>query len=69
MLYKVCYPIPHLSPIPTHSAVKVGLLSKDNVEEVPFAYRLYKANGNDHIAQGFKEAFCRPVPISFVGVW
>jgi len=48
---------------------KVGLLSKDNVEEVPFAYKLYKANGNDHIAQGFKDAFCRIVPIDFVGVW
>lgn len=72
MLYKVCmirYPIPHLTSVPTRSVVKVGLLSKDNVEEASFAYRLYKADGNECIAQGFKETFSRNVPIDFLGVW
>jgi hypothetical protein len=51
--------------------VKVGLLSKDNVEQVPFAYKLYKTTGssNDILARGFKKTFCRIVPIDFVGVW
>ncbi|KAI9444639.1 hypothetical protein H4582DRAFT_2094508 [Lactarius indigo] len=48
---------------------KVGLLSKDNVEQIPFAYKLYKADNNADLAQGFKTTFCREVPIEFVGVW
>jgi len=50
---------------------KVGLLSKDNVEQVPFAYKLYKSTGSkkDALARGFKATFCRNVPIDFVGVW
>ena len=55
----------------TRLAVKVGLLSKDNVEQVPFAYKLYKSSSksNETLAKGFKETFCRVVPIDFVGVW
>jgi hypothetical protein len=51
--------------------VKVGLLSKDNMEQVHFAYKLYKSTGskNETIAAGFKATFCRDVPIDFVGVW
>jgi hypothetical protein len=50
---------------------KVGLLSKDNTEQIPFAYRLYKSSGksDEALALGFKESFCRAVPIDFVGVW
>jgi len=50
---------------------KVGLLSKDNTDQIPFAYKLYKStNSSDEaLARGFKETFCRPVPIEFVGVW
>ncbi|KAH8987398.1 hypothetical protein EDB86DRAFT_2832355 [Lactarius hatsudake] len=48
---------------------KVGLLSKDNIEQIPFAYKLYKADDNTDLAQGFKATFCREVPIEFVGVW
>jgi hypothetical protein len=48
---------------------KVGLLSKDNTEQIPFAYKLFKASGNDTFAHGFKSAFCRTVPIEMVGVW
>ena len=49
--------------------MKVGLLSKDNVEQTSFAYKLYKTTGNKTLAQGFKETFCRNVPIDFLGVW
>jgi len=61
----------HLSLTPTRLAMQVGLLSKDNREQIPFAYKLYKSTGssNEALARGFKEAFCRPVPIDFVGVW
>ncbi|KAF8481786.1 hypothetical protein DFH94DRAFT_691438 [Russula ochroleuca] len=50
---------------------KVGLLSKDNSEQLFFAYKLYKSTSSSDktLAHGFKETFCRPVPIDFVGVW
>lgn len=48
---------------------KVGLLSKDNTEQIPFAYKLYKSDNNAALAQGFKMCFSRVVPIEFVGVW
>ena len=48
--------------------MQVGLLSKDNTQQIPFAYKLYKSK-DDSLTRGFKETFCRPVPIEFVGVW
>jgi len=59
------------SLIPTRFAVQVGLLSKDNTEQIPFAYKLYSStsSSDEALAPGFKETFCRPVPIDFVGVW
>ena len=50
---------------------KIGLLSKDNVEQVPFAYKLYKRTDAAGIAlaAGFKQTFSRDVGIEFVGVW
>jgi uncharacterized protein (DUF2235 family) len=51
--------------------MQVGLLSKDNTEQISFAYKLYKSSSSsdDALAKGFKETFCRPVPIDFLGVW
>ncbi|KAN0111562.1 Uncharacterized alpha/beta hydrolase domain (DUF2235) domain containing protein [Russula decolorans] len=50
---------------------KVGLLSKDNIEQIPFAYKLYTStkDSDTEIANGFNVTFCRQVPIEFVGVW
>ncbi|KAH8989053.1 hypothetical protein EDB92DRAFT_1947605 [Lactarius akahatsu] len=50
---------------------KVGLLSKDNHEQVSFAYKLYKSSSrkNDKLAVRFKKSFSREVPIEFLGVW
>lgn len=50
---------------------KVGLLSRDNDEQIPFAYDVYKSDlpKDAKLAAGFKESFCREVPIEFVGVW
>ncbi|KAH9979975.1 hypothetical protein BGW80DRAFT_1514339 [Lactifluus volemus] len=50
---------------------KVGLLSKDNFEQVAFAYRLYKSSSrkDNKLAARFKRSFSREVPIDFLGVW
>ncbi|KAI9444642.1 hypothetical protein H4582DRAFT_2094510 [Lactarius indigo] len=51
---------------------KVGLLSKDNTEQIPFAYQLYSSSkdpGQAKLLKDFKRMFCRNVPIDFVGVW
>lgn len=48
---------------------KVGLLGKDNLQQIPFAYKLYQASNNHTLAKGFKATFCREVPIEFIGVW
>ncbi|KAL4250658.1 hypothetical protein ABKN59_005360 [Abortiporus biennis] len=50
---------------------KIGLLPKDNPEQIPFAYKLFTKTDTASltIARGFKETFCRSVVIDFVGVW
>jgi hypothetical protein len=73
-IVRYCIYILHLSLTPTRFAIQVGLLSKDNTEQIPFAYKLYKSSYSssssaETLAGGFKETFCRPVPIEFVGVW
>ena len=50
---------------------QIGLLPRDNPEQVPFAYKLYKQTDAESLAlaAGFKQTFCRDVKIEFVGVW
>ncbi|KAN0124133.1 Uncharacterized alpha/beta hydrolase domain (DUF2235) domain containing protein [Lactarius tabidus] len=50
---------------------KVGLLSKDNNEQVSFAYKLYKSSRrkDNKLAAQFKKVFSCDVPIEFLGVW
>ncbi|KAH9953347.1 hypothetical protein BC827DRAFT_139393 [Russula dissimulans] len=50
---------------------KVGLLSKDSFEQIPFAYRIFKAQDASSlkIADRFKRTFGRQVIIDFLGVW
>ncbi|EIW59114.1 uncharacterized protein TRAVEDRAFT_28448 [Trametes versicolor FP-101664 SS1] len=50
---------------------KIGLLPRDNMEQIPFAYKLYTKTDKDSLAlaAGFKQTFCRTVEIEFVGVW
>ncbi|THH01914.1 hypothetical protein EW026_g871 [Hermanssonia centrifuga] len=50
---------------------QIGLLPKDNPEQVPLAYKMYKSTGDQNVslAAGFKQTFCRDVKIEFVGVW
>jgi uncharacterized protein (DUF2235 family) len=51
--------------------VKVGLLPKDNLQQVDFAYKAYKRTDKEGIklAAGFKQTFSRDVKVEFVGVW
>lgn len=53
------------------SGHQIGLLPRDNDEQVPFAYKLYKRTDNEglDLAAGFKQTFCSPVTIDFLGVW
>ncbi|KAF8907396.1 hypothetical protein CPB85DRAFT_1254318 [Mucidula mucida] len=50
---------------------KVGLLPKDNEEQVPFAYKLYTREDETgvRLSAGFKRTFCQNVQIEFMGVW
>ena len=50
---------------------KIGLIPADNLQQVPFAYKMYTktdSTGWDQ-SNGFKKAFSVDVPIHFVGVW
>ncbi|KAF8628631.1 hypothetical protein AX15_003766 [Amanita polypyramis BW_CC] len=50
---------------------KIGLLTRDNDQQIPFAYKLYTRTDPAGLAlcAGFKETYCRPVKIEFIGVW
>lgn len=50
---------------------KIGLLPRDNDEQITFAYKLYKRTDKQGIelSKGFKNTFCRSVGIEFLGVW
>ncbi|KAF8843330.1 hypothetical protein BDN67DRAFT_897217 [Paxillus ammoniavirescens] len=50
---------------------KVGLLQRDNVQQVNFAYKAYMRTDKEGIklAAGFKKTFSQEVKIDFVGVW
>ncbi|KAG5735872.1 hypothetical protein E4T56_gene3851 [Termitomyces sp. T112] len=50
---------------------KIGLLPRDNEQQIPFGYKLYKREdkiGLD-LCAGFKKTFCQDVKVEFVGVW
>lgn len=50
---------------------KVGLLPAYNIQQVPFAYKMYTSTDKAgwEQSQEFKKAFCINVNIEFVGVW
>ncbi|KAJ3867251.1 hypothetical protein EV359DRAFT_78738 [Lentinula novae-zelandiae] len=50
---------------------KVGLLPRDNQEQIVFAYKLYTRTDDAGIklSAGFKKTYCQPVEIEFLGVW
>ncbi|KAG6917348.1 hypothetical protein DXG01_002919 [Tephrocybe rancida] len=50
---------------------KAGLLSRDNKQQVPFAYKHYKSVDDEDVkvCSEFKRTFCQDVKIEFVGVW
>ncbi|KAI6159255.1 hypothetical protein EDD17DRAFT_1613144 [Pisolithus thermaeus] len=50
---------------------KVGLLPRDNHQQVPFAYKMYSKDDQEGWEQStaFKKAFSIDVDVEFVGVW
>ncbi|KAJ7364924.1 hypothetical protein DFH08DRAFT_840338, partial [Mycena albidolilacea] len=50
---------------------KVGLLPRDNEEQIPFAFKMYQKTSAAGIqmAAGYKQTFCQNVPVEFLGVW
>jgi hypothetical protein len=50
---------------------KVGLLPAHNLQQIPFAYKMYTRNDDIGWEQSteFKKAFCVDVDIEFIGVW
>jgi len=50
---------------------KVGLLPPSNVQQVPFAYKMYTRNDETGWNQStkFRKTFSREVAIEFIGVW
>lgn len=48
---------------------KCGLLHKGSRNLIPYASAIYNSRGNEAIAEGFKDTFCRPCKPFFVGVW
>ena len=48
---------------------KIGLLSPDNDNLLPYAAKLYNIEGNLDMSHGFRDTFCRRCPVHFIGVW
>jgi len=50
---------------------KVGLLPRGNQSQVSFAYKMYKRTDAEglKLCAGFKQTYCRPVTVEFMGVW
>ncbi|KZP29542.1 hypothetical protein FIBSPDRAFT_988847 [Athelia psychrophila] len=49
---------------------KVGLIQEGNVEQIPFAFEVYKTKKNDTDARRFKDTFSmKDVRVHFLGVW
>ncbi|KAH7885398.1 hypothetical protein F5I97DRAFT_1380503 [Phlebopus sp. FC_14] len=50
---------------------KVGLLPRDNVQQILFAYKAYARTDKKGIelAAGFKKTFCQDVKVDFMGLW
>jgi hypothetical protein len=72
MLHKVTNSRYRLTqPVTYQPCEQVGLLSKDNHEQISFAYKLYKSSKrkDNKLAARFKKVFSCDVPIEFLGVW
>ncbi|EJT99622.1 hypothetical protein DACRYDRAFT_82033 [Dacryopinax primogenitus] len=50
---------------------KVGLLSRGNDEQIPFAYKIYAKDTVEgwQMSAAFQRTFCHEVTIDFLGVW
>jgi thiol:disulfide interchange protein len=52
-------------------SAQVGLLPRDNEEQIPFAFKMYQKTSAAGIqmAAGYKQTFCQNVQVEFLGVW
>ncbi|KAJ7078613.1 hypothetical protein B0H15DRAFT_535847 [Mycena belliarum] len=50
---------------------KVGLLPRDNQEQIPFAFKMYQKTSaaGIELTAGYKQTFCQAVTVEFLGVW
>ena len=48
---------------------KCGLLETEAINLLEYASKMYNTDGNDDIAQRFRETFTRNCPVYFIGVW
>ncbi|KAJ6583965.1 hypothetical protein DFH09DRAFT_1433942 [Mycena vulgaris] len=50
---------------------KVGLLPRDNQQQIPFAFKMYQNTSKSglKLADGYKQTFCQEVEVEFLGVW
>lgn len=50
---------------------KVGLLPKDNLEQILFAFKMYQRTDDAavQLAAGFKQTYCQDVSVNFIGAW
>ena len=48
---------------------KCGLLGTEAINLLEYASKLYNTEGNDDIAQRFRETFSRTCAVHFIGVW
>ncbi|KAG6902608.1 hypothetical protein C0995_014214 [Termitomyces sp. Mi166 len=60
-----------VSTIATSADKGIGLLPRDNEQQIPFGYKLYEREDKDglDLCAGFKKTFCQDVKVEFVGVW
>ncbi|KAJ7845389.1 hypothetical protein B0H14DRAFT_2584717 [Mycena olivaceomarginata] len=52
-------------------SAQVGLLPRDNEEQISFAFKMYQKTSAAGIqmAAGYKQTFCQNVQVEFLGVW
>ncbi|KAK2467670.1 hypothetical protein APHAL10511_000525 [Amanita phalloides] len=61
----------HTARVVAGMLYKVGVLPKENIQQVDFAFNIYMTTGYQgyKLSKEFKETFASPADIEFVGVW
>ncbi|KAF8630318.1 hypothetical protein AX15_002991 [Amanita polypyramis BW_CC] len=61
----------HTARVVAGMLYKVGIIPKENMEQVDFAFSVYSTTGYEgyKLSREFKNTFASPVSVEFVGVW